>query len=183
VAEAVSVSEGTIEAAAAKAAAAEATAEAVAVGGDETQKSSPCRSPDRPRRRRTGWRSRAPLRSSPACLGNRTERTGRPVIATEKSAEGIVGGVIRRRPERWKRRVDTCISMEPCGRTPVFSGLCANLKGEAQRRGDAGKAAGFPRRPRGRERHSRSPQTVMADRGGKKCPPVSGSRKPFPGRF
>jgi hypothetical protein len=44
-----------------------------------------------------------------------------------------VGGVIRRRPERWTWRVDTCISTEPCGRTPVFSGLRANLKGEAQR--------------------------------------------------
>jgi hypothetical protein len=31
----------------------------------------------------------------------------------------------------------------------------------------SGKAAGFPRRSRGRERHSRSPQTVMTDRGGK----------------
>ena len=63
------------------------------------------------------------------------------MIAAEKSAEGIVGGVIRRRPERWKRRVDTCISMEPCGRTPVFSGLCANLKGQAQPDGDAGMKA------------------------------------------
>jgi hypothetical protein len=32
----------------------------------------------------------------------------------------------------------TRISMEPCGKTPVFLGLCANLKGETQRRGDAG---------------------------------------------
>jgi hypothetical protein len=53
-------------------------------------------------------------------------------------------GVIRRRPERWKRRVATCISIEPCGRTLVFSRLCANLKGEAQRRGDAGIEASSP---------------------------------------
>ena len=33
--------------------------------------------------------------------GTRTERAARLAIAAEKSAEGIVGGATRRRPERW----------------------------------------------------------------------------------
>jgi hypothetical protein len=36
-------------------------------------------------------KGRSYLGRSPACLGNRTERTARPVIATEKSADGKVG--------------------------------------------------------------------------------------------
>jgi RNA-directed DNA polymerase len=36
--------------------------------------------------------------------GNGTEVVARRLIAAQKSAEGIVGGSVRRRPERWTGR-------------------------------------------------------------------------------
>src|SRR5262245_55516971 len=53
------------------------------------------------------------LRRVPA-TGLRSSQDG--LTAAQKSAEGIVGGSVRRRPERWKRPVERLFSREPCGR-------------------------------------------------------------------
>ena len=66
------------------------------------------------------------------------------LTTAQKSAEGILGGAIRRRPERMEGEVETRISTAPCGRTPVVPACSPRLKGEAQRRGDAGTEASPP---------------------------------------
>src|ERR1700726_3451844 len=64
-------------------------------------------------------------------LGNRTERVARRVIAAEESAEGIVGGSVRRRPERleWpvERRSRASHAAEESGRLYLGPGT----RGEA----------------------------------------------------
>jgi len=51
------------------------------------------------------------------------------LTAAQKSAEGIVGGAIRRRPERMEVGSRTRISTMSCGRTPVVSGLLTKTEG------------------------------------------------------
>ena len=51
------------------------------------------------------------------------------LTAAQKSAEGIVGGAIRRRPERMEVRSRMRISTTSCGRTPVVSGLLTKTEG------------------------------------------------------
>src|SRR4051794_4039483 len=60
---------------------------------------------------------------------SRTERAARPVTAAEKSAEGVVAGATRRRPERWTRQVGRRSRTSHAAENPAGAGLRAGGEG------------------------------------------------------
>jgi hypothetical protein len=63
------------------------------------------------------------------------------VIASEKSAEGIVGGQSTEGLNGRKREVVACLSLFAMRQNPVASGLLAKLMGEARRQCEPGTEA------------------------------------------
>ena len=72
------------------------------------------------------------LGRSPACPGDRTERAASFVTATEKSADGIVGGTSFAEGLNTGKTLEVEISSGPCGRRPRSLAFGAAGMGEAR---------------------------------------------------